>query len=377
MTHICILSSVHSALDNRVFYREAKSLHNAGYEVTLIAVHEKDEIKDGIKIIGLPNVPRIQRYKLWLKIINYARNINAELFHFHDPELLFVVPWLKFITNKPTIYDVHEVYPDFFKVKDYMPKWLRYPIAWAFKYLEPPLARLQHGLIFSDDNIAKQFSAINRPTETIYNFPSKEFVLAGIEITKGIRNREPIILHLGGHERNRGTDLMVDAFEIVHKEIPQAKLLLVGHYMPPSLQEEVQENVNNKQLESAVKITGRVPFETIGEYLKIAAVGWVPWQPYPKNEKNIPTKLFEYMSYGVPIVSSDLPSTRSFVLNSTNGFRVTANDSNAHAQALIKLLKNPDHGYEMGLKGQDLVSNEYNWGNEEVKLLRLYETILN
>ena len=43
---ICILSSVHIALDNRVFYREACSLQRAGYDVTLIAVHDREEIKD-------------------------------------------------------------------------------------------------------------------------------------------------------------------------------------------------------------------------------------------------------------------------------------------------------------------------------------------
>ncbi len=143
MTRVCILSSVHIALDNRVFYREARSLQKAGYDVTLIAIHPREEIIDGVRIIGLPKIPRWQRPRLWNLILQLARRMDADIYHFHDPELLFVTPWLRLFTGKPTIYDIHENYPDFFKVKDYLPTWVRYPLAWSFAWLEPLLARLR------------------------------------------------------------------------------------------------------------------------------------------------------------------------------------------------------------------------------------------
>jgi len=51
---ICILTSVHLPFDARIFHKEAKTLVKAGYDVTLIAQHNKKEIVDGIKIIPLP-----------------------------------------------------------------------------------------------------------------------------------------------------------------------------------------------------------------------------------------------------------------------------------------------------------------------------------
>lgn len=54
LAKVCILSSVHSALDVRVFHKEARTLAHAGYDVTLIAQHDRDETVDGVKIIGLP-----------------------------------------------------------------------------------------------------------------------------------------------------------------------------------------------------------------------------------------------------------------------------------------------------------------------------------
>src|SRR5512137_2848416 len=113
MAQVCILSSVHIALDNRVFYREARSLQRVGYSVTLIAVHPRDEIKDGVHIVALPRVRRWQRPLLWWRLLRLALASRADIYHFHDPELLLVTPWLRLLTGRPVVYDVHESYPDF------------------------------------------------------------------------------------------------------------------------------------------------------------------------------------------------------------------------------------------------------------------------
>jgi len=47
---ICMLSSVHSVFDIRIFYREAKTLFDVGYKVYIIATHNKEEIIEGIHI---------------------------------------------------------------------------------------------------------------------------------------------------------------------------------------------------------------------------------------------------------------------------------------------------------------------------------------
>jgi glycosyltransferase involved in cell wall biosynthesis len=375
--HVCALSSVHRALDNRVFYREARSLKKAGYEVTVIAVHDRDEVKDGVEILGLPQVPRWRRPFLWWRLLLRALSVKADIYHFHDPELLLVTPWLRWITGKPTVYDVHEVYADFIKVKDYMPPWLRYPIAWIFRWLEPALARLQSGLIFSDEQIARTFKGLPLPQVTLFNYPSQALIERGERSTRTGQETGAVILHLGGHERNRGTGLMVSAFDQVLDSIPDARLLLVGHFMPPDLEMEVRADLARRGIDSGATITGRVPFETIGEYLAQARVGWVPWGPAPKNQQNIPTKLFEYMAYGLPVVCSDLESVRPFVKDGLNGYRVPADDPSAHARAITAILRDPEGARQMGARGQSLVREEFNWGKMEARLWRFYARMLN
>lgn len=373
---VCIVSSVHIALDNRVFYREARSLQRAGYEITLVAVHDRDEIKEGIQILGVPRVARRSRPLLWVTLLRRALSTPADVFHFHDPELLLLGFGLRLFTGKPTIYDVHEANADFLVVKDDIPAWLRMPLAWLLRRVEPGLARLQSGLIFADDEVAKAFKRVRRPKTTLFNYPARSFLDQAAAAISHIGQRAPVVLHLGGHKRGRGPWLMIDAFRQVLNVIPEAKLFLVGPFTPASLEGDARAKIAQYGMEQAVTITGRVPFEQIGSYLEQAAVGWVAWEPIPKNQKNIPTKLFEYMAYGIPIVSSDLSPIRPFVENGENGYLVTADDPQAHARAILNLLRQPQVALAMGQKGQELVRTRYNWDEMERRLLALYQELL-
>ncbi len=376
MTHVCILSSVHQALDNRIFYREARSLQRAGYEVTLIAVHPRDEVKNDVQIIGLPRVPRWQRPRLWWTLLHRALATRADVYHFHDPELLLVTPWLRLLSGKPTIYDVHEAHADFIQVKEYMPTRLRSPLASVFRRVEPWLARLQSALVFADGQIAIPFERVSCPQTTLYNFPASSFVKNAAAATREIGAQEPIVLYLGGLKKIRGTAVMIEAFQTIVREMPSARLLLVGPFSPPDLEQEVREDIARRGLQDAVDVVGSVPFEQVGEYLTRASVGWLAWQPVLKNKKNIPTKLFEYMAYALPIVSSDLPSTRPFIHDGREGYLATADDPAAHAEAILRLLRDPQAARAMGQRGQELVQTQYSWDAMEERLLALYEAVL-
>jgi glycosyltransferase involved in cell wall biosynthesis len=373
---VTILSSVHAALDNRVFYREARTLANAGYDVTLIAVHDRDETRDGVRIKALPRVPRRQRAFLWRSLVRAAIETRADIFHFHDPELLLVMPYLRRVTGRPTIYDIHEANADFIAVKDYLPDIVRWPLSAGFRRLEPWLARKESGLIFADDAIAADFAGFQGPATTLFNYPGRELIDQGLGPANDTRERQPIVLYLGGMERNRGSALMVNAFAEVVAQMPEARLIVVGHFMPPELADEVLIEAKRQGIEQAVTLTGRVPFDTIGPYLAQTAVGWVTWQPYAKNEKNIPTKLFEYMAFRLPVVSSDLTSIRPFIAGRGNGILVEAENPTAHAAAILRLLRDPGLRERMGRAGRKLVETHFNWPAMEQRLLALYRAVL-
>ncbi|OGO12102.1 MAG: hypothetical protein A2Y53_01980 [Chloroflexi bacterium RBG_16_47_49] len=376
MPKICIISTVHNALDSRIFYREACSLQKAGYQVTLIAVHDKPETQQGIVILPINRLRRSLRPLLWWKIVHLALATKAHIYHIHDPELLFVSPVIRLLTGRPIIYDIHESMADFIEIKDDLPYIVRRFLAWVFRWLEPTLARLQSGLIFADDQIANTFQRIQLPKITLFNFPIQTFLEAAIQSSKKQLPHLPIVLYLGGLKRNRGTTRMLDAFKQVLDVIPQARLFLVGPFAPAAFEKEVRLEIDLRNIGSSVTITGAIPFARIGDFLTQASIGWIPFPPVPKYQKNIPTKLFEYMAYAIPVVSSDLNPIRLFIENRKTGLLVKADDSAAHANAIIEILTNPPLAELLGKNEQLLVVKDYRWSEMEKRLLSFYQRIL-
>jgi glycosyltransferase involved in cell wall biosynthesis len=278
--------------------------------------------------------------------------------------LLFISPLIHLLSGRPVIYDVLESTADFIEIKDDIPKIVRYLLAWTFRWLEPALARLQSGLIFADDQIAKAFQQAKCPKTTLFNFPEQSFLEVASNAMQKPHPRQFMVLYLGGLKRPRGTALMLEAFQKVLDVIPQAKLFLVGPFAPSSLEEEMRSEIDRRFITSSVTITGAVPFAQIGEYLSQAAVGWIPFQSITKYQKNIPTKLFEYMAYAIPVVSSDLLSVQPFIENPS-----------AHTKAIIDLLSNPDWAEQLGKKGQTEVLEHYRWSEMEKRLLMLYQQV--
>ena len=376
MTKVCIISTVHNALDNRIFYKEALSLEKAGFEVSLIAVHDKPDTLHGISILPLPRLSRSRRPKLWWKVIHLALSNRADIFHIHDPELLLVSPLIRLLTRKPVIYDIHEANADFIETKEDIPNTLRQILAWSFRWFEPIMARFQSGLIFADDQVAKIFAHVNLPKTTLFNFPERSFLDNAFVLSQQSQGHQPIVLHLGGQKRFRGTDLMLDSFQQVLEAIPQAQLVLVGPFSPASLESEFRLEVDRRNMTGSITITGQVPFVEVSKYLVQASVGWIPWLPVAKNLKNIPTKLFEYQAFAIPVVSSDLPSTQPFIEHRKTGLLVTADDPSAHANAIIELLTHQEYASVLGKNGQEAVREHYCWSDMEPRLLGLYQRIL-
>jgi glycosyltransferase involved in cell wall biosynthesis len=266
---------------------------------------------------------------------------------------------------------------DFLEIKDDIPFVIRQSLAWIFRWLEPFLARMQSGLIFADDQIAETFRHVHCPKVTLFNFPVDSFFETASHTAYSPESHQPIVLYLGGLKRNRGTTLMLDAFKCVLEVVPQAKLILVGPFAPVSLEAEMRSSIAMRLMSNSVTITGAVPFDQVDKYLAQASIGWIPFPPVPKYQKNIPTKLFEYMAYSIPVVSSDLYPVRIFIENNQTGLLVPADDPSAHAKAIITLLTNPSFASSLGKNGQKKASEQYRWSVMEKRLHSFYADLLN
>ena len=139
---VCHITTAHPATDVRIFYKECVSLVKAGYDVTLIAPNATTAIKDGVKIMGveMKSKSRISRMTAGAKAVyGKALEIDADIYHFHDPEFLRYGLKLK-KQRKVVVYDVHEDLPRQVLAKHYIPTPIRRLVATAIEWHEDRVA---------------------------------------------------------------------------------------------------------------------------------------------------------------------------------------------------------------------------------------------
>jgi glycosyltransferase involved in cell wall biosynthesis len=371
----CILTTVHPPFATRIFHKEAKTLVKAGYDVTLIVQHDRDEVVDGVRIMALARPPnRFARiFSLTWRAFWLALRQHADIYHFHDPELL---PWgwlLQKITHKPVIYDVHEYYSENILTKQWIPALLRRPISKIVDRGEKMIAKRLAGVITVNQHMEDLFKGLNKNTIIAHNYPFRSFVER--------LNDKPLadsftVIYVGSVSKDRGYRIMVNAMQIVKEKEPRARCNIVGSLNRAGLQRDFLSEEDILLRNGGIELVGRVPYGEIPRFLLESSIGWFPLFPTLNYLKSTPIKLFEYMAARLPIVASDMGSIRGIIEDNNCGLLVNPRNSKAHAEAILYFFEHPEEARRMGENGRRAVLEKYNWENEEKELLKLYEVLL-
>lgn len=370
-TKVCILTSVHIPFDGRVFHKEAKSLANAGYEVVLIARHDKAEVVDGVRIVPLPEPKnRLQRMSkvLW-RLFRLAVKEKADVYHFHDPELMTVGLLLK-LYRKKVIWDVHEHYPNSIMDKFYISKSWRRCVSKAFDLFERAVVRFFDYVIYTTPFVGARYEKLKVRSGPIENYPI-------IELSETFaKDPQDKIIYLGGMSKIRGLIEVVEAFGLVVRKYPSWELCLVGSSRPASFEDELRALAKERGIAANVKFISWVPYEEKERLSAQAAMGIITYLPYANNTSCLPNKLFDYMLVGLPVIASNFPLYREVVEPYRCGLIVAPDRPEEIAEAMMYLIEHPQEARQMGENGRRAVREKYNWEQESAKLLRIYDTVL-
>jgi glycosyltransferase involved in cell wall biosynthesis len=362
------LSSAHYAADTRIFHRECKSLAKAGHDVTLLAQHDRDTMIGGVKIKALQK-PK-SRWRRWTagiwQVYRYVMDQNADLYHFHDPELIPVGMWLS-LRGKRVIYDAHEDLPKTFPYKYYIPAFARRTLGWLAGRIENLAVKRFAGVVAATPMIAKKFYPHNTNAVVVRNFPVLEELMRGPSLPWN--DRQPLVVYVGSTGAERCLKEAITAMSLLPQEL-NARLALAGPVTPRQRQ-EVERLAGSERTD----LLGFVDRREVAALLGRGRVGLVLAHPVPNLVNALPVKLFEYMAGGVPVIASDFPLWRQIVDDSKCGMLVDPHDTQAIARAIEYLLTHPSAAQQMGAHGRAAVQAHYNWKTEEQQLLAFYNSL--
>lgn len=344
----------------RIFLKECRSLAEAGFDVHLVAPGADDLQRDGVTMHGfdLPEGVRPLRIlrRLW-RAWRAARRLGPDLCQFHEPELVPVALLMK-LGGARVVYDVHE---DHLSTVAYSARSSGGRSA-GFRLLESVARRTCDGFVAATPAIGKSFPA--ERTIVLLNYPLLDEVVP-TEANRGAG----AVVYVGSITRPRGMHEMVEAIGRVQNA--RARLVLVGSFESPELQREAEALPGWQRVE----FRGRLGRSQLGAELARSRAGLVILHPERNYVVSYPTKLFEYMAAGLPVIASDFPFFRELLEPIGCAVFVDPLDPAGLAAAIDELLADVEHAEEMGRRGATAVAERLNWQAEAQKLGDLYASL--
>jgi len=264
----------------------------------------------------------------------------------HDPELLVALAGLRL---PHLIWDVHEDTAAAIEVKGWLPPALRRPAAAGVRLLERAAERSRH-LLLAEPGYADRFS---RQHVVV---PNTTTVPASVPLPQSNR-----IVYLGSVTVARGAQVMVELGRLLHERTDGA---LTVEIIGPPRDEETRRILDDAAARGHVRLHGFVPNATALELVEGSLVGVSLLQDLPNYRHSTPTKIYEYLARGVPVVTTPLPVAEQLVEASGAGFVVPFDDAAAAAEAVLRLHEDRDLARELGRRGHAYAQAHHDWSTQ-------------
>lgn len=371
MYKICHVTSAHKSTDVRIFEKECTSLaKNPDYKVYLVAQGES-YTRNNVRIIGAGEIPSSRKERMFefsKKVVKKALKVDADVYHFHDPELLqYVGAFVK--RGKKVIFDSHEDVADSILDKTYMPYAVRVCARTVYTAIERLVLKKCSYLICCTPHVVANLKKFNPNVAMVTNYPivdeEAEKQYEGCE--KNVRT----LFFAGGLQEQWSHKTIINAI---------ADLDGVTYELYGNPDDGYLETITCLEGWKKVNYHGAAPFAEVQQAMRKAGIGMALIKPSHNTGGYIGTlsntKLFETMNAGLPVICSDFKLWKKIVEGNNVGICIRHDDEQALKDAIMKLVNDPELYKQMCENGKRLAREKYNWASQEKKLFAVYKKVL-
>ncbi len=365
------VSTAHPPTDPRLVNRVIPSL-TVDYElIALLPAMLNVQGPANARTIWLPYYQRLPVRFLLVHplVLLYTLWLRPSLLHIYDPELLPVARLMQRILCIPVIYEVHE---NLYRKLDQKVRLQGHWLVRQFIRFDA-MAQQHFHLIFTEHGYLATYRNLQLPALVSYNYPSLTF-LDAFRHPYAPNASAPEFFYIGLISFERAFDVLIEALALLSRSVPKFTMHLFGRR---TFSDETMQALSGfDSVQDKLRLYGYTAQTDALPLAVHATAGLALLKPVGDYTESYPTKLFEYMALGLPVVTADFPLYEAIVEKHACGFCIDPTDPVQLAQALQYLVDHPTEAKAMGERGRRAVETLYNWEYEAQKLRQFYKTIL-
>jgi glycosyltransferase involved in cell wall biosynthesis len=382
MMHVVMLVLNAFRHDTRV-RKEAKSLTQAGYQVTVFALHEaglcEHEIQDGYQVDrihvrsrswGNSSFMRSLKYlEFSLRFVYRTIKLHPAVLHAHDVNALVPGFVAARLTGAHLIYDSHELWSER-RTPLLRAAWLRRLLT----FVEGLLARRADAVITVNMSLARHIADRHRtPLPTVIMHSQEYETVERSDVLRqelDIPAGKHIAIYAGRLAPDRGLEYLIEAAEALDRTV----VVLMGQ---DRMNGTLQRLIAERGVHERVLIREPAPPAEVLRYVASADLGVVPTQSIDLSyHYSLGNKIFHYLMAGIPLAVSDQPEKRHIVETYGVGAVFDQTDPKDIARAVNELLADENEYAAMCQRARKIAREKFNWQIESQKLLALYDRLL-
>jgi glycosyltransferase involved in cell wall biosynthesis len=342
------------------------------------------ELEDrGCSVHSIPIARRISPFSnltsLW-RLFRLIRRERFDIVHVHTPVAAVLGRVAAKLARVPVI--IHTAHGFYFH--ELMAPWKRRLIIWVEKLLGRCCTDMLFTVSCEDKDTAvkekivdqERVICINSIGVDIQRFTPSNVVIEKTRLLRrelGLQDDDKVIGFIGRLVREKGVEELFEAMGQVIREIPEAKLLVVGDTLASDRDrrttERLQELIKRNNLEDVIKFTGFR--EDIPELLTIMDLFVLP-----SHREGMPRSILEAMAAGKPVVATNIRGCREEVVHGETGYLVRVNDPCKLANAIIEIMSDKILAEQMGKAGRQRAVEFFDEAQILEKQLGIYRKLI-